>query len=316
MATQFWKISLFINNSKYGRIESHVWNKAGATVSQAKTMAERLIEYRTSCLGNASGSSYGPKSLGTPMIQFTRISDALSPRVSQIYQNSGTAYFGFGATSSADFFATALSMRLIGQMIVAPNTVSNSNLLLVGQMDTAVTAGTFNGSVNAGGSRSIGVAIQNYLQFLQDPANNLGYMGTDTTQPNNPVAPWAQNATTGVITCTVPGHGYLNLAKVHLERCNAQGFNGIHSIVNVTANTFDLADPYEVGVAIPTRGLCRQIQTGDSPAQSGDNQRLLQFYQYQPALGGAAAVPINVSKKNPGRENLGVSFPHRKKKAK
>ena len=317
MATQFWKISLFINNSKYGRIESHVWNKAGATVSQAKTQAERLIEYRAACLGSTAGPDFAVKNLGTPMIEFTRISDALQPRISQLYKNSGQPYFGFGSGSSADFFATALSMRLIGQMIVAPNTVSNSNLLLVGQMDTAVTAGVFNPSISAGGSRSIGVAIQNYLQFLQDPANNLGYMGTDTTQPNNPVAPSAQNATTGVITCTVPGHGYLNLAKVHLERCNAQGFNGIHSIVNVTTNTFDLADPYEVGVAIPTRGLCRQIQTGaHSPAQAGDNQRLLQFYQYQPALGGAAAVPINVSKKNPGRENLAISFPRRKKKAK
>jgi pimeloyl-ACP methyl ester carboxylesterase len=319
-ASNFKKITLIANNDLYGRLYSTVLNQAG-TLSSCLTQASTLASRFASCFGNAL-TAYTtptppfpyPQARGTPTIDFVRISDALNPRVSQIFTLGGPNYAGFTGGKSADFQATSLSMRLIGvsSQTVPPSIVPEDfqhygNLLVVGAPDDCVQAGSYVPGVVIFTGVTEDARLKILLNYMTAGTDLYGFMGLDYTQLKKQTGPFTI-FNVNFWQFTITAHGYTTGDRVSITGANALGFNG-HYLVNVIdANTLYLLDGPRVQLAPPTKAFCRRIQ-------AANGTRFRQFYRYQPPDGGwNSPFGIHISKKNPGRRFTGVSFTKRKRR--
>lgn len=303
VASGKWKITMAINNTKYGRLESHVYN--GTTnLTDAFNKASALAAERADLLGCKLPSTRAKK-LTTPCVEFFRISDALNPRISQLYTFADGGFFpNISTNSSPDFFATAISIRMRGLNTVDNTTISYANWLCVAQPDSVCEDEVYNGTVILGG-KSFDTQLSEWLNYLSSPANNLGYMGIDTTQTLKICSGFAVNANNQIqFTCT--GHGYNDGDKVRLQSADALHWDGTWTIGVINANALVLLKPApNMGNPLPNFAKVRRIQ-----ANTG--ARFLQFYQYQTPVGGwVTPYNLKISKKNPAREVSTVSFRRR-----
>lgn len=318
-ASNFKKVTLIANNDLYGRLYSSVLNKSG-TLSSVLPQAKQFATSFAAIFGN-SLSAYAtplppfpyPQGRGTPTIDFIRISDALNPRVSQIFNLGGPAYAGYKSAKPADFQATSLSTRLIGvsSQTVPPAVVPTDfqhygNLLMVGQPDDCVQAGAFVPGIVLIGTTTVDSQIKNLLNYLTAGTDQWGFMGLDYTQKKKQTGPWTI-FNVGFWKFTIAAHGYEDGDRVSITGANALGFNGHYLVAVIDVNTIYLLDGPRTSLAPPTKAFCRRIQ-------AADGTRFRQFYRYVPPDGGwNTPFGIHISKKNPGRRFTGVSFTKRKR---
>jgi hypothetical protein len=314
MATSgFWKCTMAINNGKYGHLESHVYNGGNlSTINTVSIQALLLIQDRDDMLGNIQNTQQNEKSLGTPVIEFLRISDAVNPRYSQLF-SYGSAYQGkYNIVGiSPDVFSTALTVRLRGQNTTDAGVQSAANLQIIGQPDGAVVNAQYVPGFTMGDGDTINSLFARYVQRLTNDTSKWGYMGLDTAgQPLNFIA--AISNTAGTVTCTVPAHGYFNGDTIKIQSANTPGWNKTYKVNGVTTNTFNLVGFIPTSLLLPTSARCRRIAFGPN-AGPNKNQKCVSFYKYQPPLVGNPGN-VTVSKKDLAKEMFGHSFRRRVRK--
>lgn len=314
------KCTFVLNNDLYGRFMSSTISNVDS-IQAAFLRAQVVAAQIAAALGN-SLTTYAaplpplpyPQSRGTPTVDFIRVSDALNPRVSQLFPLGGANYAGYLSGKSADFQATSLSMRLpgsstqnVGSPPVATTFNTFGNFLFVGQPDDAVKAGVYVPGLVLVTGVTLDIALRNLLNLLTNSVDAWGFMGVDFTQKLFPTGPWSI-FNVNFWQFTVTAHGWAEGDRIKITAANSIGFNGVYKIHVIDANTVSLTNGPRTGLPAPTQANARRVQLADGT-------RLRVFYRYQtPPAGWASPFGIKISKKNPGRRFTGVSFTKRKRR--
>jgi hypothetical protein len=305
MASAYTKVTLIINNGTYGRAESHVLNRA-VTDATTETIARQLAVARAYCLG--SSAPFGTKSLANPQIEFISIRDAQNPRIGRVLKAAAGGYFGPGSTTGfeADFLATAITLRLLGQSSEAGGPAEYSTLQIVGQPDQVVQLGAPYPSAQVGVGVGFWAALDLYLFQLLN--GGWGFMGQSVLAPNGKVFGVSLTVVGGAWQVAQPGHPYSNGDRVRVTGANAPGFNGVYRVAGAATNTWNLGKGPPISLAAPTYAVVQRVQMANG-------QRTSAFFSYQSLVNGPGTLnAAKVSKKNPGRQILGVTFRRRPKR--
>lgn len=299
------KLSLCINNSRYGRSETHVLS--GQTDPNViNSAADLLATARARCLGGSLSSGNYVKNMANPKIDFIRVQNAQTPRLGYVLPTGPKQYIGPGVTAAtaAEFFATAITFRLRG-LNAGSGRTATATLQIVGQPDAVFDNGLINPAVPGGLGVPWWTNVNAYLNFLISGGGAWGFIGRANSEVDFVCTLFAHPANAWVVTA--PGHNYAPRDRVRLTGCNAKGFNGTYRIASVAGDTFTLALGPPLSLPAPTTGNVYRIALASG-------LRLVDFYRYTSLINGPEAFPAaKVSKKNPGREISGLSF--RPKKA-
>lgn len=312
----YTKVSMCINNGTYGRTESHVVSLNINNPSILAPVIAQLCRYRAACLGNSlAGLTIPPgKSLGTPQIEFVKLTDAVQPKLGYVLDVRAQNYFGYSTSGGipTDTAFTALTLRLTGQQNANYQSgtggtfgIENSTLQLTEGPDNAVVNGVFIPTASLGGANTIAGNINTYVNYLAFSGNVLwGFSGLAANQPPNQIAAWTQPG--GVYTITPTNNVYSTGDRVVITGASPV-FNKTWTI-NVNAGLITLRNPPVSGHTLPTGGTMRRVAVAGGFSAKG-------FYPYQSVqLSGAGIPAVKVSKKNPGREFLNVSFRSRRRR--
>jgi len=308
MASGFWKWSAKINAGDYGK-STAVYHLGSQDINAEFTLAKVWAQNYSDCFGQwaNAGSPIDPPSARSPAITYIRITDALNPRLGQLFSVSGSNYSGFPTGGSNDFFAdfisTALSLRIAGTSTEAGKRIAYGNHAFLGIPDKVVISGNqIKLNVPTGGTTYDGVMSQ-YLNYLTTAANNLGFMGQSITEPKFALGPFT--VVNGLWQTTLPGLVYLTGDRIRITSANARGFNGTWRITVLSANTFALTKGPPVSVPGPTFAFAQRVQLASG-------FRPLAFYTYTaPAAGWVSPYNLKVAKRNPAKAFTPVSFPRR-----
>ena len=225
----------------------------------------------------------------------------------------------------ADTAFNALTVRLVGVPLLNPivpvtgGLQETSTLQFTENPDDAIEQGIYNFSLPVGGAGKHVDAMVAFINVLLKPVNvtsSWGFMGLNPQEPKLVIASWT-NPNPGTYTIQVNGQTWQTGDRVVVTGANPV-FNKTWTIlVNGTAITFK--NPPVSGHTLPTGGYARRVYSGTANAglQIGSTKA---FYGYTQVLG-ANPGPISmgyptvkVSKKNPGRQFLNVSFRSRRRR--
>lgn len=333
-ATQsgFTRITLCINNGVYGRLESHVL--AGRLYDvDTKSKALTLAGNRASLLGSEGTVAQAPtgKSRGNPRVEFIKLQDAFYPKLGYVITTDKGAFFGalFNSPYPADALSTALSFRMYGAQTTLVNagtgalvnTTKAANLLINGQPDDAVISDDYS-QIFKRGAQFYKDDVKGYLDLLIGGGiGTFGFVGQAVVTGGVPpltcqVVQYAYN--TLPANGTIGWHltpdvdpGWVSGSRVKLTRAN-RTWNGTYRITRNPDNTYSLKNGPVQGHTTPTTGQMALVALPDG-------RRVGAFYSYSEynrmPVGGVNADPLGkVSKKNPNREFLNVSFRHQQKR--
>jgi len=308
----FWKLTALTNNGTYGRSTSVVYKNSGS-ISDAITVGKTWCNKLSNLYGAtyANGSFTG-KNLGTPVIEWMRVSDAQNPRISQLVSLGGSYNAGYptnGGNSAADVLSTALSIKVVGLNSIDNATTSRSSHQITGQPDNAVQVGAYVGSISMTLTQTLDNLIADYLNYLCAPGSVLGFMGKSVTEPTYGASGFLEQAN-GTWNLTVANQAYNPGDKIRITKAKARQLNGVWTINSTSAGgILNIQGPSTI-TAYTGGASVQRIQLANGV-------KVNQFYQFQPPLGGwSTPFGIKVTKKNLGRQFLGVVFPHRVKHAK
>jgi hypothetical protein len=307
MATSNWtKITMVINNGKYGHAESHFLAVSLSQQALLRRTVDKLVSYRAALLGNGQTVSTNYiKASDTPQVQYVRITDAETPRLGQVYDLSNVQNFGVpsspAGSHSADFGATAMSVRLISG--INANNIKNTTCQLVFNPDILYAKGAFQAGLTLSNGTTWMENLQTYIGFLLGAGGQQ--FGIYATNPAATVEQCTNVAlVAGLWTFTFPGAGWVTGDRVRFTRFNPV-FNGIWTVVSTTPNIYTLRNQPVSGHAVPPlgKGVIQQFSTGV-------NARVFQSYDSYQIV--TANVPqVKPAKHNPGREWNNISFHHR-----
>jgi len=269
--------------------------------------AKAWCDMRSALLGStATTNASWALSKGSPAIEYVRVADAKNPRIGVLVQLGGPTFSGYNnsSNSSADFFATALSVRLKGLNTIDGTTESFSNHLSVGQPDSVCQAGAYVGSVAITPQKTFDTVFGEYMQYLTSAGNALGYMGMSSSDgKKNAINAVLNENNKWRFTCTA--HGYSSNDRIRITSANSTGFAGVHRILVIDANTLELQSNLSTGLTAFTSARCNRVQLASGVLVSD-------FYRFQvPYNGWSSPWGIKISKKNPSRPFSAVSFRRR-----
>lgn len=316
MASGTWKISLIINNGKYGRSMSF-YRKAGSgeTPQQTAEAAVALAQKYSVLLGNNTLAPNIPfKNLGSPLIEFIRVTDAFEPRLGDLIVNrdGDLRFMGPRAGYPADVLTTALSMRMRGVSGTGDTAVvSHSNLMIVGQPDSCVSSGHYEGPsiniVTAAATQSWDAFARDFVAWLV--TQGYGYIGINHKTADKVAANFGLSPE-GLLQFDVTAHGFVTGDVVVLKSTDRPEFHRSARVIKITDNEIALAGKkYLDGTPMPTRGKVYKIR-------NANGTRVGDFFTYTaPMLGFQTPLQLQVRKKNPGRQFVAASFSKRPRRA-
>ncbi len=304
----FQKVTFIINNGRFGRQISFVLS--GPTDFQsAVPLSTPLRAYIAGTFGyDFTGAFNGStlaqiKSPGTPVIEYVRIGDALNPRVSRLFDQlpSGSTGFPNVTRASADFFAVAIAIRMLGATTVGGGRQSASSHLFVGQPDGVYDAAKLNFAFSRGGGVTQGDRMRDVLNELTNSTRQWGFMGIDPTEPKIALGPFTLVG--GVWNFAVdPAPTWGARDRIRITESNARGFNGVWRVVPAAGGLWAIPRGPSTTIPGPTSAQGRRVQLANGT-------KLLVFYRFAHPTGGWD-IPFGakVRKKNPGREFSSESF--------
>lgn len=310
------KVTMCINNGLYGRSESHVVFTPLSNLSTLFPQVLELCNRRALLLGNNTTPGTLPvKSLACPQIEFVKLTDPVNPKIGQVipvgkYSLFGPSTSNFGG-QPADTFFSDLSMRITGTQNAwldgttgtPPANTRPSTLQLSGNPDVVIDKGVYNGTiVNVGATTTHIQGVLAYLNMLIGTANGTwGFLGLGSDQPKLPISNWAQIAgPPASYTFAATGNNWVTGDRVVITGANPV-FNKIFRLT-MNAGIATLQNPPVSGHSLPTGGYAQRIQNaGGTTAKS--------FWKYTATQTGIDGnTLVKVTKKDPGRQFLGVSF--------
>lgn len=316
MPSGIWKISLMVNNGKYGRSVSFHKSTGSMPLVEVVDEAKSIAQVWAGLLGNAanqSGSS--AKGLGSPMIEFIRITDAIDTRYGTVVinQDGDSKYFGPQRSKEADFLGVALSLRMPGETTAGAGATSYAALAVSGQPDDVIKAGAYRGDqIQVTGFNGFTGTWDALLKKTLEELIKRGYgfVGRTPAEPDKVVSQFEFSAE-GALVCTITAHGYDHNDVVVLKSANEPGFNGTYRIKRIDANSFLLLGKlYPNDLLRPTYGKVYRVR-------HANGQRIAAFYKYVVPHGGfQTPMQVQVRKRNPGRQFFPASFSPRRARRK
>lgn len=317
-----WNVSLFLNNSLYGRSETYTLAlTGGSSIDEAFEKAKLLADERRKILGNEWATAQANrKTLGAPQIEYIRIVDVRSPRYGQLFDVKRKKYLGLINTGGnpADVLSTTMSMRLRGKNVDDTDIIHQSNLITCGQPDDCVKSGELNEDyVMRTNGQTFGELLVAYVNYLTTEANKIGFMGLpkdDATpgpgkQPKQDIEGFELNEQNKWVA-EVTAHGYSSGDHVNITGVSPSVFNVRTRIVKVDADHFILRKGPNADV---------------SPGEFGKVQRykdkngveLGSFYQYLPPVAALSFETLGVKVRTVGlrREFVPMTFHRRASQA-
>jgi hypothetical protein len=188
-----WKYTAYLSWGKYGRSVS-IHRTGPADFAQARADALNWVGRYASMLGDAEGVNplEGQFQLGipgAPVIEWIRVSDPTTPRISQRYRvpygvGHGAAALTYGFESDIPW--VGLSMTILATL----NTrVTRDVVSILGQPDGVCERGGYDGGYIMQNEQPFSTVLTNYLAFILPP-NGIGWgtMGRDyANAPNVPI---------------------------------------------------------------------------------------------------------------------------------
>lgn len=314
-ASGFWKVVAPINNDNYGHSASVVI-QGSTDASTVYGRADTFVDYYCDLLGNnmteLDRADNGiPPSGASPGCEMMSITDAFSSRVGiprSVRRNIG---FGFSAekgNSPADVFTTALSFSMRGVSSQTPVQTSSRTFTIIGQPDVVVRNARYDGTQQltkiANVVTTFGDQLLILLNKLTDPAGKFGFLGVDKTVPVKSVIKF-DVFSTGELLLYAPAHGYVDGDTVEVYSA-PKPYKGKWKVRVATVDTFAL-----VGSAASNSTLPKSVNVRRIKKVTGE--RALVFYQFITPPGGWEKDPpvIKVTKRNPARKIVPLSFKHR-----
>jgi hypothetical protein len=306
-----WKFTAHIKAGDRGKSTSII-HRGGTLIQSEFPNAFAWAQNLCKTLGN-EGINNVPETgatAGSPKIVFIRVTDALNPRFGQLLKTKSSNLQGDAATGGsgrpADFVSTALSINLIAQSSDTSKKLTRSNHGFVGVPDATVINGDQIDLSEFRGPRTFRDYVSTYLEYITNPNNNLGCLTVRDAEDKKA----ASNATRvgAVWNVTVPAHGYNSGDKVRLTGANAPFFNGTYSITVVDPNTIGILNSAPQGAAPFTLAKVQRVAIINQP-------KPMVFAQFLPPAGGFVAdMGLSVSKRNPAKPFVPVSFNKKKKR--
>jgi pimeloyl-ACP methyl ester carboxylesterase len=313
--SNYTKVTMCINNGIYGRTESHVLNLAYNSPLVLPAV-QSLCTYRAACLGCAFTTGQTPsKGLGTPQIEWVRLTDAVNPKAGVLFDARPSNYFGYVTASGipSDTAFNALSIRMVGQMAAnfqtggaTPSGFANSTLQLTEAPDDAIQQGAFVPTFKVATNATILSNIQAYIQtLLSSSLGTWGFIGFASNQPKTAITGWAYTAGAWVLSFSgTPFNAGDRVAITHASPV----FNKIWTLNVSGTGVVSLVNGPVAGHTVPTGGYAQRVAVAGGISAKA-------FYSYYTAQGTVGGAPfVRVSKKNPGRQFLGVSFRSRRRR--
>lgn len=311
MASGIWKFTAMLRGKVYGKSTS-VFFSGNPDINQAVTAGKAWANALSFTLGNAgTPNAYddGPNE-GSPVITYLRVTDAINPRVGMLVEldNTSAAYSGepgvTAGTNSADFTSTALSLRMTGFTQTVPVVQGFSNHTILYQPDAVVVNGSQIDLTHKDGyAKPYSQRVSDYLNYLTSQGNALGFCVIDPAEVKKNCTSFA--FVNGIWQATCTAHGYATGDKVRLTAANAKGFAGTYVVNVIDPNTIAFNSGPPSSIPAPTKAKVQRIQTSAGV-------KLVKFAQFtklpvqmQPPFG------LRVTKRNPGRPFVPVSFKRR-----
>lgn len=301
----FTKVTFVINNGRYGHAESHVI-ATGIDNTAIRSYIGIVAGLRAKLLGNGqTGTGTYIKNSASPQIQFIRLTDAIFPRIGQVYDWTGKQYFGFPSVTTpnnaADFGSVSMTIRPQSQL--AGNPVKNTSLQLVFNPDGLYANGEFDPTFASPGQESWVRQMSYFSAYLFTPSGTpWGIMSDDPTNP--PLQCTNVLSVNGVFTFTFPGATWATGDRVRFARFGPV-FNKTWTLVKVANEQYSLRKQPVSGHTLPPLGTAIRTQLANGVSTK----------VFTPYVGvqrtEALDIQVKVAKHNPGKEWLGVSFAHR-----
>lgn len=305
----FWKFTAIIRAGDRGKSTSVVWSGL-KDLDKALVKAKAWAKVYSPLLGQYSKKG-DPPHLGTadsPQIQYLRITDALNPRVGQLFNVKADLFVGPGGfdtqDNSADTMTTALALRLACTTIANPIKTVWSNHGFVGIPDAVVRDGDVPFLNFIVGTSHFGTYLKAYLQYITAASNGLGCMTTDEmNQPKKHTGVWKE--TDGVWFANLVAHGYVNGDRIRVTGANAPGFNGTYIVTGVkptTPDDFAIVGGPKPDAAAPKHATVQRVQLASGV-------RPLVFAGFQAPFGGwIEPYGVKVSDRRKAKPYSEVSF--------
>jgi hypothetical protein len=310
VASGLWKITLFVNNGKWGRSFSSCWGAGGATTLSAALAKGKDLAFKYAALfgNNFKTFQATEKGIAAPLVEFLRATDAMAPRQGRLValETERGNFSGWPGDQqyAADTLSTSLSLRMPGIAGAGAGVLSYANMIITGQPDDCVLDGIYDGTevtipTTAARSGSWDDLAVEFLKYLV--ANSFGFMGRDPAQADQPVESFAIT-TDGKLSMVITAHGYDKGDVIALKGFDVRGYPKKVRIDVPDANTIVTRAKVNTTLALPKVGTVFRVR-------GADGTRYIVFYKYQdPPEGYLTPLQFQVKVKKPGRQFLPVSF--------
>ncbi len=319
VASNFTRVTFCINDGTYGRTESHVANR---TITEPALLDQiyALASARSILLGATRADFTNKlKGPGQPIIEFIKLTDAVQPKIGRLLKVKNFGYVGPPMTPNfpSDPMYSALSTRLVARLSANVPTSGgedgrtvNTTVQLNGICDASIVGTVFDGDFQRG-TPNYWTQLRRYLLTLISTTGPgwgcIGLSSLETKKAIQSVLPVVGPPFQWQFT--VPTAAYSSGDRVRITDANPV-FNGTWEIVKNVNATYSLKNQPVSGHTAPSTGFMQRVATADKVKSMG----WYRYESFQPDGSFPDYPQVSVSKKNPGRQFLGVSFRSRKRR--